>query len=94
MSQDQILTEEQAHEALLGEYSDAYKSVNGFRPRGWDLHMLCNMDLYDMVQELYEQAQADEDRLVADRAEEAEVLANGIGPTLMGPLAAALKEAL
>ena len=88
------LTEEQAHDALLGEYSDAYKAVMGFRPCAETLHKCGNVELYDLVQDLYASSQVEADRLIADREQEAQVLRHGVGPTLMGPLAAALREAI
>ncbi len=105
MSQDQILTEEQAHDGLLQEYSDAYKALMGFRPHAETLHMCDNMELYAMVQDLYDdiarddQWEAEQVRIAAARKDnerriERNIRANGIGPTLQSPLAAALQEVL
>jgi hypothetical protein len=102
---DTILTEEQAHDGLLQEYSDAYKSYAGFRPSLSNLHMLGNMELYEKVQDVYARAEDEEERTVAQdkafaameaeaRAYEADIAKNGIGPFVEGPLAAALREAL
>ncbi len=89
-----ILTDEQAHDGLLQEYSDAYKASMGFRPRGGDLHMLCNHDLYDAIHALYDEVDAFDAMEAEARAYEADIAANGIGPLVEGPLAAALREAL
>lgn len=102
---DTILTEEQAHDGLLQEYSDAYKALMGFRPTMQDLHMLGNMELYALVQDLYddirrddqweaEQARARKAEKANERRIERNIRANGIGPQLQSPLEAALREAL
>jgi hypothetical protein len=100
-----ILTEEQAHDGLLQEYSDAYKAAAGFRPTMSDMHMLGNMELYALVQDLYagaereaqweaEQAKARKSAKAAERRLQGEIRANGCGPTFQSPFAAALREAI
>ena len=102
---DTILTEEQAHDGLLQEYSDAYKAMNGIRPSLGNLHMLGNMELYAEVQALYarHEEEAEWETIQAKhRAErkaealviQANIAKHGCGPILQNPLAAALKEAL
>lgn len=102
---DIILTEEQAHDGLLQEYSDAYKALMGFRPHAETLHMCGNMELYALVQDLYddirrddqweaEQARARKATKANERRVERNIRANGCGPTLQNPLEAALREAL
>jgi hypothetical protein len=102
---DRILTEEEAHDGLLQEYSDVYKADAGFRPSLGTLHMLGNMELYAEVQKLYARAEesaeweAEQARLGrAARAEAKrrirEIRVDGCGPIPMGSLEAALREAL
>lgn len=102
---DTILTEEQAHDGLLQEYSDAYKAQAGFRPTMTDLHMLGNMELYALVQAMYQLAEDNDEweavqakhraeRKAEARVVEAQIVKHGCGPTLQNPLAAALQEAL
>lgn len=45
-------------DGLIGEFSDAYKSARGFRPRGYDLSRLTNDELQKMISDLYAEARA------------------------------------
>lgn len=57
----QRLTDSEAREAMLQEYSDAYKAANGMRPR-WDLSHLRTLSLDDLfaeVQGLWADAEAE-----------------------------------
>ena len=71
------LTDAEARKGLLQEYSDAYKSAAGFRPRsGFDrLRALPLEELYAEVQKqwayaerVYAEEQAREQRLLAQKA--------------------------
>ena len=88
------LTDEQAHDGLLQEYSDAYKASMGFRPSLATAIKLGNMELYDAIHTLYDEVDAFDAMEAEARAYEADIAKNGIGPFVEGPLSAALREAL
>ena len=57
----QPLTDSEAREAMIQEYSDAYKAAQGIRPR-WEfahLRTLSLGDLFAKVQGIYAEAEAD-----------------------------------
>lgn len=54
-----IFTVEQyVRDSLMAEFSDAYKSARGFRPRG-DLSGCTNEQIEEMIRDLYAEARAD-----------------------------------
>lgn len=94
------LTDAEAVDGLIGEWSDTYKSFEGIRPR-WDFERMSHWDpmrIRNHIDDFVAGRVAWEKEMeladAAEKAAEADALANGVGPTLMGPLAAALKEAL
>ena len=49
-----IFTVEQyVRDGLMGEFSDAYKSAHGFRPRGYDLSSWTNEQIQQEISSLY-----------------------------------------
>lgn len=72
-----IFTVEQyIRSGIEGEFSDAYKSARGFRPRGYDLSRFTNEQLEAIISDLYAEArdkyeaEAEWDRLDAEWREQ------------------------
>jgi hypothetical protein len=94
------LTDAEAVDGLIGEWSDTYKSFEGIRPR-WDFERMSHWDpmrirnhIDDFVAGRLAWEKEMELAEAAEKAAEAAALVHGVGPTLTGALEAALREAI